>query len=145
MAASNRGAWRTAGGSGRPQGRVAGLIPLPENGSAAVVEGLMCCRPGTLAEVVQFLRGEAAIPPKQVDLQQLFSLKDDGGEDFCEVRGQDHAKRAIEVAAAGSHNLLMIAHPAQARPCWPVVNPVNTALGFDEVLETTAVFKSAVC
>jgi Predicted ATPase with chaperone activity len=59
-------------------------------------KGLMCCRPAPWAEVVQFLRGEAAIPPKQVDLQQLFSLKDEHGEDFCEVRGQDHAKRAIE-------------------------------------------------
>jgi len=86
------------------------ILPRENAAEAAVVPGIDCIPVGHLSEVVEFLSGRAAIAPVRVDVPELFGRSLDYPIDFNEIHGQQQAKRALEVAAAGAHNLLIIYH-----------------------------------
>ncbi len=118
-----------------------GLIVPAENAEeAAVVESLPVFGLRTLPEVVEFLGGRTDRPAAVVDVAAAFASCSVYAEDFSEVRGQEHAKRALEVAAAGGHNLVMIGPPGSGKTMLARRLPsILPQMSFDESIETTKI------
>jgi len=125
---------------------LSGMVVSPENaGEAALVDRIAVYPVRRLVDLVRFLRGEEEIRPFTADPHRL--LEEEPAtirNDLTEIRGQAQAKRALEVAAAGGHNLLMIGPPGAGKSllarCLPELLPPLT---FEEALEVTRIYSIA--
>ena len=124
----------------RRRGKTKLVVPMGNTREAAMVRGIDVYGVQNLREAFEFLIGEKTLTPVREETDAFFARQQSFEHDFADVRGQLHVKRAVEVAVAGGHNLLMIGVPGSGKSMiakrLPTIMPPMT---LEEAIETTKI------
>ena len=130
--------------SARKEGYKKFVIPYENGKEASFIEGIEVYPVKDLKDLFEFFEGQKDLEKVQTTSYEYYSKNSSSGLDFKYVKGQASAKRALEIAAAGGHNILMIGPPGSGKTmlakCFPTILPNMT---FEEALEVTKIHSVA--
>ncbi len=128
----------------RAHGRKRILVPKRAAAEASVVGGIDIIGVANLREAVDYLKSDLEIAPEPCRAAEFFAASSHYDIDFCDVKGQGDAKRAIEVAVAGGHNLLMIGPPGTGKSMIAKrIATIMPTMSEEEAIETTKIHSAA--
>lgn len=128
----------------RDSGMKYAVVPSENAGESAVVKGIDVIAAESLVQICDHLSGRKTIEPHKIDVDAYFKNTCTGMVDFSEVKGQENVKRALEIAAAGNHNILMIGSPGSGKSMLAQRLPtILPDMGFEEALEVTKIHSIA--
>ena len=117
------------------------VIPFDNRDECSVIEGINIIPVKSIMELVQYLNNDIKIAPYKTNIDKLFDNTDENYEDFSDVLGQQAVKRAMEVAAAGGHNILIVGPPGSGKTMIARRLPsILPDLTFEESLEITKIY-----
>lgn len=121
------------------------LLPADNANEAALVRGIDVYPVNSLEEAVNFINNQDSIPKREVDIEKIFNIDEILSTiNMSDVKGQENVKRALEVSAAGGHNILMIGPPGSGKTMLAKRIPtILPPLSLDESLETTKIHSIA--
>ena len=119
------------------------IVPLDNAQEAAVVQDVEVFGIGSLAQAAGFLSEQLPLEPTNIDIEALFNVASNYDVDFSDVKGQEGVKRALTIAAAGGHNIMMIGPPGAGKTMLAQrLATILQPLSLEQSLETTRVYSS---
>lgn len=119
------------------------VLPKDNAPEAALIKGLRVIGAETLTEAIEYLKGKKEIPPLKIKFEDILT-KPNYPVDLDFVQGQEYAKRALEISAAGSHNLLMEGPPGAGKTLLAkALSSILPPLSFEEALEVSKIYSVA--